>query len=100
MQSAIRSTKLNGGGRGNSLLSYLNTVIAGSHSSVLDLDVGGRMGELAVGVGASALLPLIFPAHLELEPAGVLLVQEGRHVEHRHSLLRRRDDKRGQLIKR
>lgn len=64
----------------------LNTVIAGRHSSVLDLDVGGRMGELAVGVGASALLPLILPAHLELEPAGVLLVQEGRHVEHRHSL--------------
>ena len=69
------------------LLSYLNTVIAGRHPPVLDLDVGGRMGELAVGVGPGTLLSLILPAHLELEPAGVLLVQEGRHVEHRHSLL-------------
>ncbi len=69
------------------LLSYLNTVIAGRHPSVLDLDVGGRMGELAVGVGPGTLLSLILPAYLELQPAGVLLVEEGRHVEHRHSLL-------------
>lgn len=53
------------------------------------------MGELAVGVGPCALLPLVLPAHLELQPARVLLVQEGRHVEHGHSLLRLRDDKRG-----
>lgn len=99
MQSAIRSTKLSwiAADQGNfsALLSYLNTVIAGCHPTVLDLDVGGRMGELAVGVGPCALLPLVLPAHLELQPARVLLVQEGRHVEHGHSLLRLRDDKRG-----
>ena len=79
---------------GISVLSYLNTVVAGRHSPILHLDVGGRVGELAVGVWAGALLPLILAAHLELEPAGVLLVEEGRHVEHRHGLLHTRDDKR------
>ena len=74
-------------------VSYLNTVVAGCHSTVLDLDIGGWVGELAVGVRAGALLPLVLPAHLELQPAGVLLVQEGRHVEHCHGLLRLRDDK-------
>ena len=50
-------------------LSYLNTVVAGGDPPVLDLDVGRRVGELAVGVGARALLPLVLAAHFELEPA-------------------------------
>lgn len=91
MQSAIWSAKLSGSGE--FCLSYLNTVVAGGDAPVLDLDVGRRMGELAVGVRAAALLPLVLAAHLELEPAGVLLVEEGRHVEHRHGLLNTRDDK-------
>jgi len=74
-----------------SVTASLNTVVAGGDPPVLDLDVGRRVGELAVRVGAAALLPLVLAAHLELEPAGVLLVEEGRHVEHRHGLSLRVD---------
>ena len=44
---------------------YLNTVVAGGHAPVLHLHVGGRVGELALGVRAAALLPLVLPTHLQ-----------------------------------
>ena len=40
------------------------------------------MGELALRVRSGALLPLELPAHLQLKPAGVLLVEQRGHVEH------------------
>ena len=36
-------------------LPYLDTVVAGGDPAVLDLDVGGRVGELALGVSAGTL---------------------------------------------
>jgi len=64
----------------------LNTVIAGGHPAVLHLHVGRRVGELALAVRAGALLPLELPAHLQLEPPGVLLVEQRGDVEHGEDL--------------
>lgn len=57
------------------MVSYLDTVVASGDPSVLDLDVGWWMGELALRVGPGALVALELPANLELEPPGVLAVQ-------------------------
>lgn len=43
---------------------YLDTVVAGRHPSVLDLDVRRGMCELALGVWPRTLVPLEFPADL------------------------------------
>lgn len=48
---------------------HLDAVVAGGDSSILHLDVGRGMRELALGVGPRALIPLEFTAHFELEPA-------------------------------
>ena len=66
--------------------SYLNTVIAGCYSSVLNLNIGWGMGKLALSVASSALLSLELPTHLKLEPPGVLLVEQRGHVDHGHGL--------------
>jgi len=60
----------------------LNTIVAGGHPPVLHLDVGRRVCELALGIAPCALLPLELAAHLQLQPAGVLLVEQRGHVEH------------------
>lgn len=64
---------------------YLNAVVAGGDASILHLDVGGRVSELALGVRARALVALELAAHLELQPARVLAVQQGVHVDHCHA---------------
>lgn len=51
-----------------SVAAPLNGVIASSDASILDLDVGRRMGELAFGVWAGTLVPLELATHLELKP--------------------------------
>lgn len=66
-------------------MSYLDTVVAGSNSSVLDLDVGWGMCELALGVRPGALVPLKLPADLQLQPAGIFAVEYAVHVDHCHS---------------
>lgn len=63
---------------------YLDTVVAGSDAAVLDLDVGGRVRELALRVGSGALVALELPADLELEPSRVLAVEQIVHVHHSH----------------
>ena len=63
-------------------LSHLNTIVAGGHPPVLHLDVGRWVCELALGIAPCALLPLELAAHLQLQPAGVLLVEQRGHVEH------------------
>jgi len=60
----------------------LNTIVAGGHPPVLHLNVGRWVSKLALRVRSRALLPLELPAHLQLQPARVLLVQQRRHVEH------------------
>jgi len=60
----------------------LNTVIASSYPPVLNFNVGWWVCKFALRIRASALLALELPAHLELQPARVLLVQEGAHVKH------------------
>jgi len=42
------------------------------------------MGELAIRVRSRALVPLVFPAHLQLQPSGVFAVQQVVHVDHGH----------------
>ena len=64
------------------LFAYLNTVVAGSNSTILDFNVWRRMSELALCVGTRALLALELPAHLQLQPAAILLVQHRVHVQH------------------
>lgn len=55
---------------------HLDRVVAGGDSAVgLNLDVGGRMGELAVGVRSRAPSALILAANLELQPKRVLAAQ-------------------------
>lgn len=66
--------------------SPLNTVIAGCNSPVLNFNIWWRMSKLALSIRASALLPLVLPTHLQLQPPAVLLVQEGAHVEHGEGL--------------
>ena len=64
--------------------SYLDAIVAGSDASILHLDVGRRMRELAFGVWPGAFVPLELPAYLQLEPARVLAVQQVVHVDHGH----------------
>lgn len=62
-------------------MTYLDTVVAGRNTSILYLHGGRRMCEFAFGVRARALIPLEFAAHLELQPARVLAVQEVIHIQ-------------------
>lgn len=71
-----------------SICTDLNRVIAGDYSAVLDLDVSGRMCELALVVRSGALLSLVFATDFELEPTRVLNV--GQSVDHCHSIRKRR----------
>lgn len=61
---------------------HLNTVVARRDASILHLHVGRRVGELALGVRPGALVALELAAHLQLQPAGVLAVQQVGHVHH------------------
>lgn len=61
---------------------HLDGVVAGDDPSVLDFDVRRRVCELAVGVGAGALVALELPAHLKLEPPGVLDRRQAAHHGH------------------
>lgn len=54
---------------------YLNTVVARGHASVLNFDVCRRMCELALGVRAGTFVALVLPAYLQLQPARILAVQ-------------------------
>lgn len=53
----------------------LNTVVTRGDASILYFNVGRRMGKLALGVRAGALVPLVLAAYLQLQPAGILSVQ-------------------------
>lgn len=57
------------------ITSALDTVVAGGDPSVLHLDVGRRMSELALRVGPGALVALKLSANLELEPPRVLAIE-------------------------
>lgn len=54
---------------------WLNTVVTRGYASILYFDVGRRMSELALGVRAGALVPLVLAANLQLQPAGILSIQ-------------------------
>jgi len=60
----------------------LNTIVAGGHPAVLHLYVGRWVSKLALAIRSCALLTLELAANLQLQPARVLLVQQGGHVEH------------------
>jgi len=51
---------------------YLKRVVAGDHLAIDHLDMRLWVGELAVDLGAVALVALMLAAHLEREPARVL----------------------------
>lgn len=53
----------------------LDTVVAGGDSSVLHLDVGRRVCELAFRVGTRTLVPLKLSTHFQLQPSRVLSVE-------------------------
>lgn len=57
-------------------MAYLDAVVAGDNTTILDLDVGWRMGKFALAVRARAFAALEFTAHLQLEPPGIF------HIEH------------------
>lgn len=78
----IRDTQQRGGETRKK--THLDTVVAGCDSSILHLNIGRGMCELAFGVRAGALVPLELAAHLQLQPARVLAVQQAVHVHHRH----------------
>lgn len=64
---------------------YLDTVVTGNDASVLHLDVGGRMGEFALGVGTGALGALVLAADLQLEPARVFGIDHVIKIDVHHS---------------
>lgn len=64
------------------LSTHLNAVITSCHSSILNFDICRWMCELALGVGARALVSLEFAAYLELQPSWVFAVQQIAHVYH------------------
>jgi len=77
------------------LRTHLDRVEATRHSSILHLYVWGRVCELALDVGARALVALVLPTHLQGEPPGVLHVRGredgGNHlVHHGHNSKQRR----------
>lgn len=47
-------------------ISYLNTVVASCDPSILDLDVGWWMRELALSIRPRTLVPLELPAYFQL----------------------------------
>lgn len=59
----------------------LDAVVAGGDLAVLDLHIGGGMGELALGVLARAFVALKFATDLQLQPARVLAVQQAVHID-------------------
>lgn len=67
---------------------YLDAVVAGCDATILNFHVGSWVGKLAVGVRSAALVPLIFPAHLQLQPSGIFAVQQIVHVDHGHRVYR------------
>lgn len=71
-------------GRLLTVTSTLDRVVASGDASVLDLDVGRRVSELALRVRPRALVPLELAAHLQLEPARILDVEEVVDVHHCH----------------
>lgn len=66
-------------------LRYLDAIVAGGDSAVLDFDVGGRVGEFALRVGTWTLIPLELAAYFQLEPPGVFSVKKVVHVHHGHA---------------
>lgn len=62
----------------------LDAVVAGGDTSVLHLDVGWWMCELALCIRSGAFVPLELPADLQLQPTGILPVQQIVHVNHGH----------------
>jgi len=60
----------------------LYAVVAGGDAAVVHLYVWRRMRELALVVAARALVALELPAHLELQPARVLHVEDVVHGHH------------------
>lgn len=42
------------------------------------------MRKFAIRVGSGALVPLVFPAHLQLQPSGIFSVQQIVHVYYGH----------------
>lgn len=63
----------------------LDGVVAGGDSTVLNLNVGRRVSELALSVWPRALVTLELPADLQLQPAGVLHVEEVVDVDDWHT---------------
>lgn len=59
----------------------LDAVVAGGDLAVLDLHIGGGMGELALGVLARTFVALKFATDLQLQPARVLAVQQAVHID-------------------
>lgn len=62
----------------------LYAVIAGGDAAVLNLHIGCRVRKLAISVGSGALVSLVFPAHLQLQPSGIFAVQQIVHVYYGH----------------
>lgn len=76
------------------MATHLDRVVACGHASVLYFDIGGRMCEFTLGVRPGALVALELAAHLQLQPARVLAVQQVVDVDDGHgpgSGYRRRD---------
>lgn len=72
--------------KGRACASYLQRIKASDDSPVLHLAALGGMGELALGVGASARAPLKLSTHLQRQPFRVPHVSHvHRHVEARFS---------------
>lgn len=63
---------------------YLNAVVAGGDAAVLNFHIGSRVRKFAIRVGSGALVPLVFPAHLQLQPSGIFSVQQIVHVYYGH----------------
>ena len=64
---------------------YLDAVVTGDDATVLDFDVGGRMGELALAVRARALAALELAANLQLQPPRVFNVKHVIQIDVHHS---------------
>lgn len=63
---------------------YLDTVVAGRHTTALDLHIGWWMCEFAFGVGSGAFVALELPAYFQLQPTRIFPIQKVIHVHHSH----------------
>lgn len=61
---------------------HLDAVVACSHSTILNLHIGGWVCKFAFCIRTWTFITLKLPAHFQLEPSRIFSIQQIRHANH------------------